>query len=274
MKANNLITIFTPTYNRAYILFRLYESLKIQTDRRFEWIIVDDGSTDNTEDLISLWLKSDNDFPIKYVRQPNGGKHRAINRGVEEASGNLFFIVDSDDYVTPDAIECINREWEMVEDKSKMAGLCFRKVNVDTLKVIGKPFPQDRSNASSLTICYKWGIKGDKAEIFRTDILRKNRFPDIKGEKFITEAAVWNKIALSSVNLLRCVEQSVYMAQYQRDGLTSNYMDIIRKNPQGYIVYYHSLLFAKQVWYNPMDIFKILIRLLQCYYYTIIKWVG
>lgn len=100
-----LITVFTPTYNRAYILNNLYESLKRQTSKSFEWIIVDDGSVDMTESLVNEWLKNDNLFPIKYVKKVNEGKHIAINVGVEQAKGDWFLIVDSDDYLYDDAIE-------------------------------------------------------------------------------------------------------------------------------------------------------------------------
>ena len=94
-----MITIFTPTYNRAYILPILFESLKIQTVKEFEWIIVDDGSTDNTESLIYKF-KEECNFSIRYFKKENQGKHIAINFGVEKAKGNLFFIVDSDDYIS------------------------------------------------------------------------------------------------------------------------------------------------------------------------------
>ena len=98
-----MVTIFTPTYNRAYIIGKLYGSLLEQTDRNFEWLIVDDGSTDNTRELIGSFIREDR-ISIRYFRQENGGKHRAINRGVREAAGELFFIVDSDDQLTPEAV--------------------------------------------------------------------------------------------------------------------------------------------------------------------------
>lgn len=101
-----MVTVFTPTYNRAYILNNLYQSLCRQSYGDFEWLIVDDGSTDNTEGLIASWL-DESKISLCYIKQPNGGKHRAINRGIQEANGNLFFIVDSDDYLADNAIERI-----------------------------------------------------------------------------------------------------------------------------------------------------------------------
>ncbi|MCS2864766.1 glycosyltransferase family 2 protein [Bacteroides thetaiotaomicron] len=101
-----MVTVFTPTYNRAYILNDLYQSLCRQTCRKFEWLIVDDGSTDNTEGLVASWL-DEGKMSLRYIKQPNGGKHRAINKGIQEANGDLFFIVDSDDYLAKNAIERI-----------------------------------------------------------------------------------------------------------------------------------------------------------------------
>ena len=105
------ITVFTPTYNRAYILENLYRSLQRQTFQRFEWLIVDDGSADGTEDLVKKWQTEENSFPIRYVWQENGGKCRAINHGLDLAAGELFFTVDSDDYLTDDALEKVAR-WD------------------------------------------------------------------------------------------------------------------------------------------------------------------
>ena len=103
-----MITVFTPTYNRAYIIPKLYESLKRQTVKDFEWLVVDDGSTDNTSELLAEWTK-ENDFPVRYIWQPNGGKPRAITKALAEAKGEWFFIVDSDDFISDDAIETIIR---------------------------------------------------------------------------------------------------------------------------------------------------------------------
>lgn len=101
------ITVFTPTYNRGYIIEKLYRSLQRQTFQDFEWVVMDDGSTDNTEEIFESWMQEDNRFPIRYYKQENGGKCRAINRGLDLAKGELFFIMDSDDYLTDNALERI-----------------------------------------------------------------------------------------------------------------------------------------------------------------------
>ena len=111
------ITVFNPTYNRAYIIETLYRSLQRQTYRDFEWLVVDDGSADNTKELFETWQQEDNFFPIRYVKQENGGKCRAINHGLELADGELFFTVDSDDYLTDDALEKV-AAWCSVKGRS------------------------------------------------------------------------------------------------------------------------------------------------------------
>ena len=108
------ITVFTATYNRGSLLKRLYSSLKMQTDYRFEWIIIDDGSIDDTEQIVSCF--SDHVFKVTYKKQVHGGKHRAINKGLELATGEFFYIVDSDDYLPKDSIEIINRWIEEIDD--------------------------------------------------------------------------------------------------------------------------------------------------------------
>ncbi|MGC9064033.1 MAG: glycosyltransferase family A protein, partial [bacterium] len=112
------ITLFTPTYNREKLLSRLYESIKRQSFSNFEWIIVDDGSTDNTEQIVESWLK-ESTFDIRYFYQQNSGKHIAINKGVREARGELFFIIDSDDWLGDDSLQDIWQTWQSIPEKQK-----------------------------------------------------------------------------------------------------------------------------------------------------------
>ncbi|MEI2533009.1 glycosyltransferase family 2 protein, partial [Escherichia coli] len=166
---NPKITVFTPTYNRSYILDNLYQSLKNQTCYDFEWLIIDDGSTDDTEILIKKWISEETLFNIKYHKKQNGGKHRAINIGVELAKGKLFFIVDSDDKVLPDSVEKII-DWESkLPRKEKFAGVAGNRAYSND-QVIGKTFTGDFIDATSLER-ERFNIMGDKAEAFYTDIL-------------------------------------------------------------------------------------------------------
>jgi glycosyltransferase involved in cell wall biosynthesis len=117
-----LITVFTPTYNRAKLLKRLYDSLCVQTFTDIEWLIIDDGSVDNTEKIVNGFI-AENKIGIRYIKQRNGGKHRAINHGVREAKGELFFIVDSDDWLPEDSLETINKYYQGIKDDKSFAGI-------------------------------------------------------------------------------------------------------------------------------------------------------
>ena len=117
-----MITVFTPTYNRAYTLGDLYESLMAQSCFDFEWLIVDDGSTDNTEELVKNWLDNGR-FEVRYIKKPNGGKPSAINCGLEHARGEYFWIIDSDDTATPDGVETCIKWMKSLPKDQKFAGV-------------------------------------------------------------------------------------------------------------------------------------------------------
>ena len=224
-----LLTIFTPTFNRAYILPKLYESLKHQTDKRFEWLIVDDGSTDNTEKLISEWISAEQSFNIKYCKTANGGKHRAINLGVTLANGEMFFIVDSDDQLTETAVEKIFLWQKTVNDKSNFAGVAGNRGFTQD-KLLGTTFEGEWVDASALELD-KFNISGDKAEVYYTDILKQYPFPEIDGENFLTESVVWHRIAHAGY-VLRWVNEIIYLCDYIADGLTMQGREIFAKTPK------------------------------------------
>ncbi|MGL5962918.1 MAG: glycosyltransferase family A protein, partial [Fusobacteriaceae bacterium] len=230
-----MITVFTPTYNRAYTLERLYRSLLSQTDKNFEWVIVDDGSTDGTEELIKKYI-CENKIDIIYEKKINGGKMSAINRGVFIAHGELFFIVDSDDYLENDAIEIINRY--LKDLPSGFAGLVFRKRNIRG-KDFGK-FPDDIIDSNPVDIFYKRKVLGDKAEIVKTEILKKYLFPLQENEKFIPEGVIWNRIG-RNYNF-RYIDRVIYNFEYIADGYTQNFSKIMRDNPRGMKLYYGEIL--------------------------------
>lgn len=262
------ITIFTPTYNRAYILDELYQSLCKQNSQDFEWLIVDDGSKDNTKNLVESFIK-ENRISIKYFFQKNGGKHRAINKGVEKAEGELFFIVDSDDSLTTDSIESILISWDALADKTQYSGLCFRKKYINTDLTIGKKFPYHEFDSNSLDMEFKLKIAGDMALIYKTTVLKQYHFPEIIGENFVPEGLVWLKIAHSGL-FLRCIDKAIYRCEYLPDGLTKNFSSNLKRNPKGFMLYYKSLFKYKECPLFPNKI-KALIRILQCYFYKITK---
>lgn len=238
MNNNFLCTIFTLTYNRAYLLMRLYNSLREQKCKNFEWLIVDDGSTDNTEEVIkSFQEKSDNGFDIVYIKTKNGGKHRAINKGLDYAQGEVFAIVDSDDFLTADAVEKINIYFEEISNKNvkkKMAGIAMQK-GYNNDRAVGNTFKGQKIDAKT-TERRKYHIEGDKFEIFYTEVLKNNMFPEIENEKFMTEAIVWTRIARAGY-YLRWYNDIVYICEYQPNGLTDNREKLIKNSPKGYALY-------------------------------------
>lgn len=229
-----MVTVFTPTYNRAYILPKLYASLRTQTSCDFEWLIVDDGSTDETERLVNEWIIDNNEFHIRYYKQVNGGKHRAINKGVQLAQGKLFFIVDSDDYLTADAIETLIF-WEklIAKEKSPFCGVAGERASIKDGKLIGTANNYGEYVDATALEREKYNIYGDKAEAFYTNVLKQYPFPEIDGEKFITENVVWYRIANDGY-LMRWYSKPIYMCEYREDGLTHQGNKLFANNPRGY----------------------------------------
>jgi len=233
-----LITVFTPCHNRETLLPRLYESLCRQTFRDFEWVAVDDGSTDGTYALLESFSKTA-EFPTKVIRTDNGGKHRAINRGVQVAKGELFFIVDSDDYLPDDSLSVISAQYSSIRDDSRFCGVCGMKHFADGTR-IGGVFPFDTIDCSSLDLRYTYGIKGDLAEVLRTDVIRKFPFPEFDGEKFCPEALVFERIAEDYI--FRYFNSNVYICEYQPDGLSAGIHRTLRRNPRSTRMYYRESL--------------------------------
>lgn len=228
-----MITIFTPTYNRAHILHRLYDSLKKQTVSDFEWLIVDDGSIDDTELIVKKWI-NENIINIRYIRQENGGKPRAFNKGVKNAKGELFFCVDSDDYVPADCVKEIIECWAGVKD-SNVAGIVALKTD-EKGKPLCDKFPQNVTETTTFDLVRKHNCKGEKSLVYKTSVLKEYPYPEIDVEKFVTECVVYDKIDLSYVMVL--LDKVLTICEYQSDGLTANIFSTMINNPTGYKIYY------------------------------------
>lgn len=188
-------TIFTPTHNRAHTLDRVYESLKSQTYHDFEWLIVDDGSTDNTREIVEQW-QQENIFPIRYIYQEHGHKHIAFGRGVREANGELFLTFDSDDSCESQTLERFKYHWDTIPQTQKenfSAVTCLCK-SIDG-KVIGDFFPFNPTDSNSLEINYRFKVKGEKWGFQRTDVLRELSYHEEFSGIHIPESIYWNKIA-------------------------------------------------------------------------------
>lgn len=230
------ITVFTPTYNRAHTLTRLYESLRRQTFTDFEWLIVDDGSADETAELLDDLEAGHSGFPIRRIKTPNGGKHRAINVGCAAAVGDLFFIVDSDDYLPPDSLQVIDAMEQTIpnSERSRFAGVCGLKAAPDGT-LIGTTFEGDVLDITTLERGAH-AIAGDKGEVVYTEVLRAYPFPEFPGERFLTEAVVWDRIAHDG-RVLRFFNQVIYSCEYLAGGLSDQYHQLLRLNPRGHGLY-------------------------------------
>lgn len=242
-----MITVFTPTYNRAHTLNNLYQSLLQQDCYDFEWLVINDGSTDNTDALFKEWQHKQLPFPIRYITVPNGGKQRAINEALKLAHGELFFIVDSDDTLLPHAISFIINAFKSLPKDESFIGISGIRGGLD-----GKPLY--RIPKINSTIGYvdannlereQYGLQADMAEAFYTDKIRKYTFPVWEGEKFTPEAVVWNQMALDGYKL-RWFNNVIYLCEYQPDGLTHSSWKLLKNNPMGYAMLFNIQLKSAQ----------------------------
>ena len=234
------ISIITPTHNRATLLPRLFQSLKTQTDKDFEWIVVDDGSTDNTQEVVSSFKVENGDsFPITYIRKENGGKHTALNRGVRAAQGSLIMIADDDDLLPPDAIDIIRHSWVKIEFQASVGGIAGLDVNKRTGEIIGSGLPKEHILCNAMDIRYRYHVTGDLKEVFRTDVLKDFPFPEIAGEMFCPEQLVWFRIAQKYS--LYYINKPIYIAEYQSDGITSGITRARMQSPRASMLTYAEL---------------------------------
>ncbi|MAB58277.1 MAG: glycosyl transferase [Aequorivita sp.] len=236
MSVKYTYTLFTPTYNRCITLKRLYNSLLSQHYKNFEWLIVDDGSTDETELLIRDFIE-ENKIEIVYIKQENGGKHRAINKGLEVAKGEYFFIVDSDDYLPSNSLEILNSY--RINLSKNIIGIAGRRVDTQG-NIIGDGFMEGNFISDHIEKSYIKNIKGDLAEVYQTEILRKFPFPDLKNEKFCAESLLWNRIAKKYKTLF--IAEPIYVCEYLRGGLSD--LSIINrvKSPNYAMIIYRELV--------------------------------
>lgn len=234
------ITILTPAYNRASLLPRLFDSLLRQTFKDFEWIVVDDGSTDDTREVVAnLKEKCGGAFPMGYVYKANGGKHMAINIGAERARGELLFIADSDDLLTDDALETVANSWHDISDDKSFAGIAGLDIAMDTREVIGSGLPQEHIDCNAIDIRYRHHVTGDMKEVFRTEVLREFPFPEFAGERFCPEQLVWFRMARRY--RLRYINKPIYIADYQPDGITAGITRARMRNPSASMLTYAEL---------------------------------
>jgi glycosyltransferase involved in cell wall biosynthesis len=223
-RASPNVSVVTATYDRAGTLARLYESLVNQTYADFEWIVVDDGSEDATESIVRAWM-ADEAVDIVYVRQPNRGKHVAVNRGVERARGELTTVIDSDDRYLPGALEVLTRRWYEIplHDRPRFAGvraLCA----FENGEIVGDEYPVDPLDCDAAELTHVHGVAGDKPILLRTEVLREFPFP-FEHVGYVTEALVWHRIALRYLE--RHVNEVVVIVEYRDDGLSARANELL-----------------------------------------------
>ena len=238
------LSIVTPTYNRAYILTECYKSLLVQTCKDFEWIVVDDGSSDDTEGLIQSFIAEDK-LDIKYVKQENGGKHVAHNTGAEYAQGELFLCLDSDDQLTENAVEFI-KQYCMVNRMEGVTGILAKRGSIAERRSICGSWQEGLRRATMFDLNNKYGFYGDTALFFKTEILKKEKFVKFEGERFIPETDLYCEIDRYGEMLL--VDEVLYLTEYLPDGLTAKYHQLLQKNPLGTAyTYYKQLCMASGI---------------------------
>lgn len=210
-------TVFTPTYNRRHTLQRVFDSLRSQSFVDFEWLVVDDGSSDGTGEMISRWEREAH-FPVRYEYQENQGKHVAFNRGVRLAAGKLFLTLDSDDKCLPDALSVLWDHWSDIPEGerssySAVTGLC---VTPDG-EIVGDRFPEDVMDSTPAEMRYRHGVQGEKWGFQRTDVLREHPFPEPEGMEFVPEDIVWDEIGRGYLTRFVNEELRVYHVEEESE---------------------------------------------------------
>ena len=238
------LSVITPTYNRAHTLGRCYDSLCAQTDKDFEWIVVDDGSSDTTEALISGFIL-ENKIPIRYFYQENGGKQRAHNRGVYNALGDMCVCVDSDDALTPGAVEMAKATWQSRGDNNTI-GILAKRGDFEKGEPICTDWPDFLKQSKMIELQEEYNFSGDTVLFFDTAVLKEHYFREFEGEKFVPEDSLYAE--LDEIGQMILLKDVLYLCEYLEGGLTSNYRKLLRNNPMGTAYcYYRRTLSAKGI---------------------------
>ncbi len=230
-------TVFTATFNRAHTLDRPYASLQAQTFRDFEWIVIDDGSTDATREKVERWV-SEKPFPIVYERQENQGKHIAHNCAVALARGSLFVILDSDDELAPEALARFHHHWVALseEEKREFLGVVCLCRDGATGEVLGRRPSNAPLKVPALEYVLRERIRHDLAACVRIELLREHLFPAIPDAKLIPEGAIWARFMRRTKMVV--IDEVLETKHYQADGYTRNLVASYRRHAPGRYWYF------------------------------------
>lgn len=240
------LAIVTPTYNRANLLSKAFNSLTKQSNKEFVWYVIDDGSKDNTPSVIEEF-KSKADFEIVFQQKANGGKHTALNVAFDLVKEDLILILDSDDELTEKAVEIVVKDYDSIKDDKSICGLGYLKCHTDS-SVVGKRYTQDGVVDSFTNQRINNQTFGDKCEVFKTEILKQFKFPEFENEKFVSEATVWCKMSLNYN--MKFFNKAIYVCEYLEGGLSDNVHRRLFKNPKGSVECYLQMS-SKQVKFLP-----------------------
>lgn len=222
-KIKMLFTVFTPTYNRSHLLTRLFQSLCSQTVRNFEWLIIDDGSTDDTKELVSHFIDRA-DFPIRYIKQKNQGKHIAINTAVNNALGKWYLPMDSDDFLRKDCLE-VCQELTLETDNKEFGGFAFIRAPEEMSHTSGSSEIKKWTEYNS----YQWGFAGEMIYVFKMQVIRKFPFPIFEKEKFCQESV--QLIPIIKNYKILFTDHILAFGEYLEDGLSQNLYQRLLDNP-------------------------------------------
>ncbi|MEK4476640.1 glycosyltransferase family A protein [Paenibacillus sp. FSL R7-0048] len=230
--SNPMITVVTPTYNRAYTLENSYNSLRKQTCKSFIWMIIDDGSKDETESLVGEWIKQETDFKIIYLKKENGGKASALNLSFNRVYTDYYVCLDSDDTFTSNAIDIAIKRLDEIKYDKKYCGILALRTKPNGQVLGGKQIPSEVKDITLSDLTNKYEIKSELICFYKTHMVMKYRFPEIDGEKFISPAYLEHRIGKDYKYLAS--RESYCICEYLPDGLTRNKIEVIIKNPKGY----------------------------------------
>ncbi|MCM1326112.1 MAG: glycosyltransferase family 2 protein [Bacteroidales bacterium] len=227
------ITVYTPTYNRADLLPTLYKSLLKQTYQNFEWLIIDDGSSDNTRQVVDDFISQEM-IDIRYFYKKNGGQHTALNMGIEKAEGTLLMDVDSDDYLTDNALERIAYWESTIAGKEGYAGVSGLKMHFSG-EQIGQKWSGSKEYIDATNLERKaLGLLGDKAEAYYVEVLKKcYPIPVFEGENDVEKGVLWDRVAYAGYKI-RWFNEKIYCCEYLESGMSKNMKSNYIKNFQGF----------------------------------------
>lgn len=256
------LTIFTPTFNRAYCLHKCYESFLGQTLKDFIWLIIDDGSTDNTKELVDTWIEEDK-ISIQYIFQENQGMHGAHNTAYELINTPLNVCIDSDDHMPPNAVADILSTWPIIKDNDHYAGIVGLDADIEG-NIIGTKLPVHIKEATLYDLYHKHKIKGDKKLVYKTQVAKKfPAYPLYQGERFVPLGYLYQLIdqeySLYPINKVFCI------VEYQVDGSSLNMLKQYRRHPNGFAFSRKSRM---KLGKNFKDIFKNTIHYVSCALFT------